>query len=408
MYLLKNITKSITSKKIVCLLIVIQFSLCLQFLLGGIIKIREIRYSQELFNSTLKCNPERVVRFSALNGSTSEYYISRLNEMYEYIGKKVGKDSFGSYITSKEYYILGDNNIADVRVIKTDSVFFNIININLISGKRFMPQDFSRTDRIPVIAGYNLRNSFKLGKEIIDRETGVKYYISGIAAKNSFWIGDYGTPVTDVVNIDNSFIMPILKQEMKEKDTLLGCINNQYCIIPEGSNYGNIRRDIFKKSRELKINFTSRLLKELVNEVDTQQRNSASCYAFLGIFGGGFSALGLLTVFLAQINSKKREIGIRLTAGASFNNIINLVLFEILLILSVAGTIALYLLYTTKQSEIEWSLRHKNTVNAGSYVDNEIILVAFGIVVAMSIIVTILPAFRICKLQIREMIGGRD
>ena len=260
--------------------------------------------------------------------------IPKLKELYSYIMSNKNIEIYSSYY----YYLQEFINGEQVRFHYINQNFNNIISLKTIKGRNFEDYDFiDSKSYIPILIGYNLKDSYDVGKiyDMFDSVTGypIKCKVIGILEYNSSFISiNYG--VQDYLN--NSIISPIKAKdisEMNDFSELDLSINNSIIIT---DNIENLR-DIEKKSQNLNlfsINYIP--LKDIVEQNLVLSKNKIYYTLFICIIILIFSLIGIITSLLSLINRHIHDFSIHILCGARIRNIIFRISMEILLVETLA------------------------------------------------------------------------
>ena len=115
--------------------------------------------------------------------------IPKLKELYSYIMSNKNIEIYSSYY----YYLQEFINGEQVRFHYINQNFNNIISLKTIKGRNFEDYDFiDSKSYIPILIGYNLKDSYDVGKiyDMFDSVTGypIKCKVIGILEYNSSFI----------------------------------------------------------------------------------------------------------------------------------------------------------------------------------------------------------------------------
>lgn len=247
--------------------------------------------------------------------------------------------------------------------------------------------DPSTEDVIPVLAGFKFKKLYTLG-EIIDTPS-VKLKIIGFLKSGEFVIDEN----LSKIDLDDSLISNNLNLNDK---TILANSFGHINIIINDSNFDNYITLINKKAQELGIDVylvsSNNIMDDLVASFEKDiQSLKIKTYFYLIL-----SICGLTGILFYSILDRKKEFGILLSQGASWRNIISLVVSEQFLILIIAFILTLIF----SKLNLLKIISNYNDISLTYYFKSLLLEIL------ILLIASIPPIVKILTLSPRELIGG--
>ena len=119
-------------------------------------------------------------------------------------------------------------------------------------------------------------------------------------------------------------------------------------------------------------------------------------------------SIGTATLFAAQMNSRKHDIGIRIAVGYSYGRIARLLIGEVLVVVSVSFFVAIIVGKIILGSVTQETVIGKGIYTNGYYISLEIILLGSIVMLMMCIPAIVSLGTRVRRLQPKELIGGKE
>jgi predicted permease len=226
--------------------------------------------------------------------------------------------TFNDHINIKHNVIEGD--------------YFNTMQIPLLAGRTFGPQDTATSHRVTIISESMARDLFPAGVSPIGRH---------------YFAGQDPTPNTDVEVI--GIVKDVKFNNLQEKKKYI-----DYRPNPQNPwGYGSlavryegdftavsraVQQAIHSVNRTLPISHVT-TLDEQVQRTITNQRLVAQLSTFFSVLAVLLSAIGIYGLMSYMVSRRTGEIGIRMALGAARSNVRWLILREVLLLV-VIGIVA--------------------------------------------------------------------
>lgn len=290
--------------------------------------------------------------------------------------------------------------------------FLEEVDIKIKSGRTLIKDDFKRDykkETIPILIGNQLEKIYKVGDKI-KREGSSLNDRGDVVNKEEFFFEVVGILEKDSIPI-SSFIYDNFLETMDLPNSLI--------LIPENNQIEgyslNVGEDSFGPIIKLNGNISEEKLllkiKESLLKIDSKLGNlkirlepvagqdeiikflykDTNKIISIGVIIMVLSILGLTTVILGEINKRKREIGIRLAAGATINDIGKELIIEIFLLTLGSTTLSFWFMYL-----IIGIINLKASFIIGNLI--LIIIITFAI--------ALIPLLEIRKLKVIELINN--
>jgi putative ABC transport system permease protein len=307
------------------------------------------------------------------------------NKYYEVIDK-TSKNELSTFIK---------DNIAAYSI---DKYFYKSFNVKVQCGRGFDKNDFTKPNysELPVIAGYNYKNVYKINDKI-KVSNQFAYKIIGFLPKGFLMYTD-GDVVGAMKNMDSTLIEPI-----SDGDEITNCLDTIFAgrfvfSIKNKSDVNNTISDITSEIKKLGIKVEIVSFTQDIKDFKEASSSVLSVEIIENLVLVIFSISGLIASVIANINMRKKEFGILMTYGASSSNIFMIIFNELLLVMSLAYIISSLLFYNLGNRIYENQLPNSfGFYNFG---------LGFLSVLILLILSGLIAFFNIIKLKPSELIGG--
>lgn len=307
------------------------------------------------------------------------------------------------FVNYKNDFIHMDEAGIDVDTVYISPNVEMLKDIEIEKGDFFNAQDYEfmeyEEETIPIIVGYELSQKYKLdiGQIITDEYFERQYVIKGILKKGSKW-----------------FLKNISEGSILEMDMAVFAPQNEhdffrtidyYCIIDsddsgeiisymeENAKNNNIRIDVYPVVEELKTTFE-----------DTMDANRMWIVFAIILFVMIF--IGTAILFMARINSKQYEIGVKFAVGYDRKKITKELCGQLFIFMIIAYLIALLAGKAALEiNKIAWA---SAKYNDGYYISGRIMILS-AIVAIIACLPTVVGIVVKCKkMQIHELTKNKE
>jgi ABC-type antimicrobial peptide transport system permease subunit len=418
----------ITKRTISSLLAIIQLSVCFTFLYFIINANDSVSTEVKQINSIFtgryiySINIKNDIPFLS-----SKNELLKLDKVSEYlknnnvthIAYEDGHINLQNFSGINKFMAPGGNNgdYTWVRCIDVDESFMENFQFEVNEGRNFKSNDFEKGSKesIPVILGPNYKEFFNVNDEIVYKNKYGnndirKLKIIGFLKNNYYFVSNKGIDTT--INLDSYVIFPLqsidssigLSQGDKGYDTIMNLLKLRYVrgsLIVFNSNdkaeeetiINGINNEVKKLSLQDDIE-----LKDLTNKSETLVNNfndSVREFKILVYMTMIFSAVGIICTSLSSIKKRFKEFGVHITYGCSIINISKRILYEILILTTIAFII----------SSIIIIVIHKNSALVPESIINWVSLTKVAVFsIALAVIISIPSIVKILKCEPVDLI----
>ncbi|PRR80185.1 FtsX-like permease family protein [Clostridium liquoris] len=443
------ILKSLFKRRLATILTILQLSICtFSFLI--LIQFNKYYYTRgNLYNSIIDVNRTLVIDRSSYNSDNFSKIKDELNDLIKlknngYISEIRVLSKGGSLRVNNTYY----------PYYQASEGFFLKLNIKMDKGRMFNHEELTQLgpfEEIPIIIGHNLGKVLKIGDTLeetykyndseITGEYKKVFKVIGIAKPSSLITLPANATIFDIFINDNAIYAPLsvwkyyLTDKTKNKSYINRSISNQkkynlkyevnndkivlyndefissilnmdfQIITNENKNIDTIKQicnNVSKKNgsnlKFIKLQDKNKPIIELLNQ------------SFIGILVFSiilflFSITGIIGTTLYSINSRKKEFGIRISQGSTLYGIANLIFSEIL-ITNIISSIIVILPFKVLETYINKYLSNNIELSYLLSFDFKNLLQVFMLVLATTILSSIIPIKKIAKLNIVDLLKG--
>ncbi|NFV28737.1 FtsX-like permease family protein [Clostridium botulinum] len=296
---------------------------------------------------------------------------------------------------SKEYKIQTPTEENNIPYLKFNYNYYYELK-KYIHGPGFKISDFNHDQDIkPIILGRNFKGIYNIGDLIISADKTLKFKVVGFFNRNISILD--GDPILNAQSLDNGIVTPLNKQEFNDVSKLRKILNGLTIEFKDEANIAQCSKIIKDKAKSLDLNIEFQNFHKPLNEF-LKDFDSKLKFEFVRIIMFNILAFGALTLsFIYLVNTKKREIGILYSIGATTSNIIFTMVFDVMFIIISAYLISLPI-YMYNGKIIFYFFVNQFSVRNFIWAFLTILITAF--------IALIIPCCNIIKLKPKELIGG--
>lgn len=262
---------------------------------------------------------------------------------------------------------VGEDNYYILNSLTVNNNYFENFNIKLSNGRNFNYDDYNPKDNaseVPIILGNDYSEIFKINDKIHfydsysnSKKTGT---IIGFLEKGQFYIKK-PVAIENIVSLDKTVLIP--SQPIKE--------NNQDIINNKATNLNNLKlylqitnsyfvdlndSDISNlKEQSNKFNFFDISIVSMDDSISIFKeifKQQQIIYISILILILLISSISMITNIINSINDRKREFGIYFAMGATKKYIIDLVVYEIFILIFSAALLSTLIIKYFNPSDI--------------------------------------------------------
>lgn len=427
----KAIIKSMWSKKISVLFIIIQLSVTI-FMIFDLLTSFNVFYQQEgQISKILGENKDRVLKIKFNDLYPTEAFSEKAYELEEYTKSIDGVDDSGGFLETGHVFnemqdnveymniarnlykgTLKERSLGQTECIHIDKNIYSLMNLKVTEGRSFNKNDFNLTsdDLIPIIIGAKFKKAVNIGDIISANEVTcgnktIRYIIVGVLEDNSRWLSTSNNYIGNVpMNLDEYFIIPFNKDMQKSMLVVTAKSTSYFLSLNEKYDVDKIKLNIHVKSKELGLDTECYLFNE---SLEDYKKEHIDIYKSISITTSIVTVMSIFTItatILASIQKRKREIGIRIVTGASISYIRKLFLGEIICITCVSAIIAVS--YITYEKYDYYTNYLMSSFNISQVLNEKSILLLVCLIFVIVLISSYIPLRKVKKLQPKELIGG--
>lgn len=325
MFILKDILYGIKTRKNIAILIIIQ----LTFVLFISYSILNIYFDGAIVSSDSRWALNNIEDIYLINAK-DESLARRDNKLYTEIVEKINEEKkgvIGAYsIISLPIEIFNDY---DVTGLVMNKEYYNMINENFILGKGFNKEDFlfNPSNPIPIILGSDYKNKCKINDVFEEKYSGQKYIVVGFLRAGKYFI-ESNYYLSSYINSKNSFIIPMSENSppIASKEFFIKFNDAEEKVI---------------NSDEITIKSMKDAIKSDLNEFFKSNKQWLP-FLIISVF---IALIGVIISTILSIIFRKREFGIRIVLGESFEEISLKVISENIILSIISSIFTIFLTY---------------------------------------------------------------
>jgi putative ABC transport system permease protein len=418
---------SMWKRKLSVFLMMTQLVLSFWVMNHAFISMDVVHYQEKKLFAVMQMDKDTTLRLSFADVDDTEWFAERFSHLENFIKQTPGVQRYGSFDTTsitpenlpnqrafleqnkKQYAGTRlENAIENSKIVFLDKGIYSYAKFKIINGRPLGEADFTKKDGdvIPVLIGYNYRDVINLGDrfETIIHEKKIVYEVVGVLEQRSEWLSGNDYIADPVDNLDNFFLAPFfpIVRESEPMDVAVR-MHNTFIQLDSVEMFNQVSAAILEKGRELGINPTLATVGDELQAYRENRKQVSNFSLFMGMFFLVISIIGIVSVTLSSIHARKHELGVRMVAGATKRDISMIILMELVWIVTVSAVSGVMLNYVMEAFEDSSVANIKLEMFA---------FPLYGKVMLVSILVILssvfIPLLRIKKLQLRELVGGRD
>jgi len=395
-----EVMKSLSKKKIFYILIMLQFIFSLVYFFVIAAAIQSAFYININVPRQLDISTEQLIHIEVDVFEEKSNFNNFVADIESQLNGKVGTYE-SNVINSVE---LG----GDVGTVEIDSNIVLMKELEIEQGTYFDYSDFKynimisdEDNPVSILIGSELAKEYgvEIGDEVYDLDNSQSFVVKGILKPGSKWFADT-VDEGSIADLGYEVIVP-----RSESDYIHV---HYYCIMPEQVDIDDTIKQIKqlaeKNSVTMEAEFVSDELAVKFSESLEENKNWMIFVVVMMIM----ISVGTASLFMAQMKSRKHEIGIKVAVGYSCKKIIKMLFGEVLVVATVAFSIAAILGKVMLGQVEQPSIWGQGTYVDGYYISADILIMGAVILMIMCVPAVVLLGVKTKRLQPRELIGGNE
>lgn len=357
-------------------------------------------FSDRLNNN--KFNEDEILEaYNLLSKNTFEHFysVSSFTWVREFDGIQKFVNNAHSLVVDGEKYI-------PVNSFSVDKNMFSNFKLKTVYGTVFATEDFEKEeDIIKVMLGYDYKDFYKPGDTLIiydDNDRVRRAEVVGILEKDSFLLNKVDT--TDIfTNLNSYIVIPYIDLDKLDKSRLLknhsiqvfDLINNSYFIFEGSTTDDEINKVIIDINNKLEsLNIGSQIIENVDEYIDvnnTMLLDQKRFISILAIIIITFLSLGMITSMLYSIKNDQKLFGVHILSGAVIEDLLIRMFEESLLRFGFGFFVSVFFIKAIYNS-----------------LQIQIFIKIFLLLVVVCILISLLPAYKLKKLNVSELLKGGE
>ncbi|SUY45280.1 permease domain-containing protein [Clostridium putrefaciens] len=425
MQTIKTIFKEISTKKFESLLIVIQLVITIIVLVQSYCNIKVLDYPKTQLKE-INLDTKNIYQVDFVNAAFSKEFGEGFSNFNESLNKNIGIESIGSFDkTNTQFEELEKNNDflnlrrsltkgtfkemypEAIELYKVEYAIYDLMNINITEGRKLSELDFivDNKDRpIPMLVSEEYKDVMYLNDILTSKLDDREYIVAGFFKKDLKWLDDSGHISKLLVPLNDKIITPYLDDSDPITASMIKCQARFY--IHKGNSYTEVQ-NIIQEAKKFNLSVNVSSLDDQLEELKEQNKVTIFYGIFISAFVIILSCFGLSAIMFYSVNSRKREFGIRIMAGASIKHIKTLVVGEVVTLMGIALTISSIILFKMKHDQVIKNINSGFIPIMGEFSVGILFMVGLLLLV-LSVLICLLPLIKVQNLQPKDLIGGMD
>lgn len=334
MQTIKTIFKEISTKKFESLLIVIQLVITIIVLVQSYCNIKVLDYPKTQLKE-INLDTKNIYQVDFVNAAFSKEFGEGFSNFNESLNKNIGIESIGSFDKTNTQFeeLEKDNDFLNLRrsltkgtfkemypeaieLYKVEYAIYDLMNINITEGRKLSELDFivDNKDRpIPMLVSEEYKDVMYLNDILTSKLDDREYIVAGFFKKDLKWLDDSGHISKLLVPLNDKIITPYI-EDSSPTASMIKCQSRFY--IHKGDSYTEIQ-NIIQEAKKFNLSVNVSSLDDQLEELKEQNKVTIFYGIFISAFVIILSCFGLSAIMFYSVNSRKREFGIRIMAGAS-------------------------------------------------------------------------------------------
>ena len=422
----KIVLKSLTKRKLVNIFIIIQLTITSIFLFYVFTRINSHNYIINQLKSK-KIDRNNVVHVKFYNRFNSKESIKDFNELKNYISSVEGVIGCGSYDFTGLNLVIGENNegfewkrkniykdsvredtVGRVQVLNIDYDIYKLMNVDIAQGRALTTDDFhlKNKDVIPILVGSKFKDIVKINDTFQSDKN--NYKVVGILEKDSSWFNKHKYYANLLKDLDDKFIIGFTEDQNNSMAYIGVRAQNLFYINDNRTRVDQTKKLIDYKIEQLKFRGECKTINEEISIYNEEVKETLKLDFFMMALLTILSCSGISTTVLSSIISRKRELGIRVSVGASVKQLKSMILLELYSLGVVSTIIAMAVTIIDNYNQNQYYKLSGLGVNPMNNIDIKMTLLNIIIILLIITLTAIIPLNRIDKLSAKELIGGID
>lgn len=413
--------KELWNRKIITVLIVLQFTLGLFHFITSVNIYYSMNYLSNNNNCLLDTNTTYFMRTHNIKQyrDFSQEMKDSVDQVYKALISSKSIEGYGTYNTYMPLELKNSSKpIAEelknslinpqmhvdkptIETITIDKGYYDMLKESISKGKGFTAADFKKKpeEKQGVILGSFLEKYFDIGDIIND-----KFIVYGFLKKDKF------IPIQNdgniYVKLDKRMLLPNTNDTMKDSESrYYELVQGTLLKLKNKEDVDTVNKLMLNRGKNLQ--FYIKNLGDAINDENVAINKNEKPIIIMEIIIGIFFILGIVVITLTSILIRKREFGIKLAFGESLIGIFYRLLIENFITFFIGFVLSL-IYFRIKYADV---IRNANTMGIVGVFDVKlsfpilviVFFITFSIVIIANMI--ILELF-LKKLEPKELIGG--
>lgn len=294
-----------------------------------------------------------------------------------------------------------NRDAGSIPILRVEEGLEKIIPFSLKEGRHLENDDYNKKeeDIIPVLIGEDLLRYGVLSMgDVIEGDKKLK--VVGVLDNDNYWFRFKDMKEPQYISMNDKIIMPysndFYKSEMRGSNSA-----DYYCLVEEGKGR-EVKTLIEKLGEREELSLRAEVLSDEISEYTNELLKEIKMWMVFLIIILIVISIGFMFSIMASLSNRRQEIGLRMAVGASFADVIKILMGEIFINVLVSGTVSiigmsifLKVFETPKEYD---ALFYMNPL------DFKLILFTFILIVIVAIVPSIAVVINIKDKPLREYI----
>lgn len=418
----KMVLKNVSKRKGIYFLIMIQVMASVWLLLTRIDAIEKINKIEKDVESVISKDSSRISHLTIIEEGTKPKDFLKFREevldkeLLEYVAFNMyGSINIDEFCNNSKYKDMKNEfkeeipmEDGNINTLEIENGTENLIKLNIVKGRNLNDKDFKwyeKGNTVSALGGYGLYKYglIDIGDKLKDKYEDIEYEIVGIIDEDNKWFFSGDMSNSEMRHLKDMLIFPINSKEAYSHEYYVPTMH-YFGEISGNKSSEEVIAELEKISKKHNVQIGFETLKRSIERGKKVVEDEFKYYLIFSVLFLIGTTFGIAAMIVLLLDSRKHDIGVRISVGASLQDIKRMLSGEILFV-NILSTLIVSTIYFV-QDKILFVM------------DNEVVnMMDINLLTFISVIVgvafmCIFPIYivtkRLSKFNPSELVGGRE